>query len=67
MSNLAIARLQKEMGMLQRDPPPGAWVGMVHDRLTELEARIQGPSDTVYEQGIFKLSIHIPTRSVHGL
>ena len=62
MSNLAIARLQKEVTMLQKDPPPGAWCGLVEGKLTELEAGIQGPAGTVYEAGVFKLSVHIPTR-----
>lgn len=49
--------------MLQRDPPTGAWAGPIDGKpLTELEARIQGPPGTVYEQGVFKLSIHIPAR-----
>ena len=65
MSNIAIARLQKEITMLHRDPPPGAWAGPIDGKpLTELEARIQGPADTVYEAGVFKLSIHIPMRCV---
>ena len=50
--------------MLQRDPPPGVWVGFLNDdqKLTELEGSIQGPTDTVYQGGVFKLSIHVPTR-----
>jgi ubiquitin-protein ligase len=63
MSNLAIARLQKEVTMLQKDPPPNAWCGPIEGKpLTELEAGIQGPTGTVYEAGVFKLSVHIPTR-----
>ena len=63
MSTLAIARLQKEITMLMKDPPPGAWAGPIEGKpLTELEAGIQGPAGTVYESGVFKLSVNIPTR-----
>lgn len=49
--------------MLQKDPPPGAWCGPIEGKpLTELEAGIQGPAGTVYEAGVFKLSVDIPTR-----
>ena len=62
MGTLAIARLQKEIAMLQKDPPPGAWAGPKGDKLTELDASITGPAGTVYEGGVFKLNIHIPMR-----
>lgn len=49
--------------MLHQDPPPGSWCGPIEGKpLTELEAGMQGPSGTVYEAGVFKLSVHIPTR-----
>lgn len=59
---LAFARLQKEVKILQVDPPDGAFIDPVDDKLTEFSAQIRGPVDTVYEGGVFKLSINIPTR-----
>jgi len=64
MSTIAIARLQKEVIMLQTEPPPGAWAAPCNDNLTEFNAQIQGPLGTVYEGGIFRLSINIPARYV---
>ncbi|KAI7844741.1 hypothetical protein COHA_001625 [Chlorella ohadii] len=56
-------RMQREVRMLQTDPPPGVWAAPKNgERLTELEAQIQGPKDTVYEGGLFHLSVDIPAR-----
>ncbi|PRW50870.1 ubiquitin-conjugating enzyme E2 T [Chlorella sorokiniana] len=55
--------MQREVRMLQTDPPPGVWAAPKNgERLTELEAQIQGPKDTVYEGGLFRLSVDIPAR-----
>ncbi|KAK9804208.1 hypothetical protein WJX72_001272 [[Myrmecia] bisecta] len=51
-----------ELKMLQRDPPPGVCAWPKADRIDELEAQVQGPKNTVYEGGIFRLSIHLPAR-----
>ncbi len=66
--SIAIARLQKELTLLQKDPPPGGWASAIEGRpLTELEAGLLGPVGTVYEGGIFKLEINIPLRCVQGV
>lgn len=62
MARMAVGRLQKEVSMLQTDPPPGAWASPVDGNLFRLEARLQGPSDSVYEGGVFTLVIDIPSR-----
>lgn len=48
--------------MLQSDPPPGVWAAPVGDSFSQLEAQVQGPKDTVYEGGLFKLAVDIPAR-----
>ena len=48
--------------MLERDPPPGVSAWLVEGRLNHVEAQVQGPPGTVYEEGVFKLEIHIPDR-----
>ena len=104
----ALARMNREIRMLEREPPPGvsAWPKdenkinevrgqrplffssvethpSIHrrrrrrrgpsadqerslvsrfDSLFKLEAVIQGPPDTVYEGGYFRLDVTIPTR-----
>ncbi|KAI7892327.1 ubiquitin-conjugating enzyme/RWD-like protein, partial [Mucor mucedo] len=44
------------------DPPPGITCFPKDDVITDLEAYIQGPPDSPYEAGLFKLSIQIPDR-----
>ncbi|EFN56722.1 hypothetical protein CHLNCDRAFT_13870, partial [Chlorella variabilis] len=56
------SRMSREIRMLQMEPPPGVWAAPVGDKVTELEAQLQGPKDTVYEGGLFKLAVHIPAR-----
>ena len=43
-------------------PPPGiaCWAAEGGDRLDRLEARIIGPEDTPYVNGVFKLEISVP-------
>ncbi|KAI5076175.1 hypothetical protein GOP47_0008240 [Adiantum capillus-veneris] len=57
------SRLQRELKMLQSDPPPGvsAWPCDGHI-LTHLQAQIHGPEGTVYANGVFKLDIQVPER-----
>lgn len=65
--SIALARLQKEVSMLQADPPPGAWANPIEGKpLTELEAGLLGPVGTVYEGGVFKLEVNIPLRCVEA-
>lgn len=55
-------RMGKEISMLDREPPPGICCYPKGDKLNELEAIIEGSSDTPYEGGQFKLDITIPDR-----
>ncbi len=59
----ALSRMQRELRMLEREPPPGvsAWP-MSESRIDKLEAVIQGPPDTVYQDGFFHLVVTIPAR-----
>ncbi|KAL7600903.1 hypothetical protein Lser_V15G24123 [Lactuca serriola] len=62
-------RMQKEVKLLLTDPPPGASFPHLSPTsdlssfsLTAIDAQIQGPEDTVYEKGVFKIKIQIPER-----
>jgi ubiquitin-conjugating enzyme E2 T len=59
----ALTRLQRELRMLEREPPPGvsAWP-KDENRIDVIEAVIQGPPDTVYEDGFFHLNVTVPSR-----
>ncbi|KAH7434073.1 hypothetical protein KP509_07G099900 [Ceratopteris richardii] len=58
-----VSRLQRELKMLQNDPPPGVSAWPCDDHvLTHLQAQIHGPQETVYANGLFKLDIQIPDR-----
>ena len=61
-SGIAASRLQKEISMLQKDPPPGACAAPVDGNMFKLEAQLQGPPGSVYEGGVFHLTIDIPSR-----
>ncbi|GFP87692.1 probable ubiquitin-conjugating enzyme e2 37 [Phtheirospermum japonicum] len=61
------ARMQKELKLLLTDPPPGAsFPSISHDHsfssLTSIDALFQGPQETVYANGVFKIRIQIPER-----
>jgi len=63
MTPVMIARMKKELIMLQNSPPPGASCWQVeNDKLGHLEAAILGPEDSSYEGGVFKIDILIPDR-----
>lgn len=58
--------MQKELQMLERDPPPGVsvWPAISSDgvsSLVHLEATLFGPQDSPYADGAFKLDIVIPS------
>merc|ERR1712216_364030 len=59
----ALTRLQRELRMLEREPPPGvsAWP-KDENRIDAIEAVIQSPPDTVYEAGFFRLNVTVPSR-----
>ncbi|KAJ0971560.1 hypothetical protein J5N97_019519 [Dioscorea zingiberensis] len=62
-------RLQKELKLLMSDPPHGVSLPLLSDSdnassssLSVIEARIKGPEETVYSEGVFNLKIQIPER-----
>ncbi|KAK8923831.1 putative ubiquitin-conjugating enzyme E2 37 [Platanthera zijinensis] len=61
-------RMQKEIKLLVSDPPPGVSFPFLSDEdntfsnLTTIEARLRGPEDTIYCEGLFTLKIQIPER-----
>jgi len=56
------ARLNKELVMLEKSPPPGASCWQVGDSKEKLEAAIMGPEGSPYQGGLFKLEVSIPER-----
>ncbi|GBG27470.1 Ubiquitin-conjugating enzyme E2 T [Hondaea fermentalgiana] len=64
------ARLMRELEMLSRDPPPGVavWPSTDKDgveRNDVLDATVQGPPDSPYEAGAFKMRVTVPGRYPH--
>ena len=60
MSN-NIKRIQKELREFREDPPMNCSGGPIGDDLYKWSAVIIGPKDTLYEDGLFKLSIEFPS------
>ena len=58
------ARLQREVAMLSQTAMEGIVCWPVDDSLVHLEASLRGPGATPYENGMFKIEIHIPDRWV---
>lgn len=66
------SRMKRELEMLEKHPPPGISAWPFEDSMTHLHARkfailisraeIQGPKDSPFEGGTFKLNIQIPDR-----
>ncbi|VVC31764.1 Ubiquitin-conjugating enzyme E2,Ubiquitin-conjugating enzyme/RWD-like,Ubiquitin-conjugating enzyme [Cinara cedri] len=52
-------RLKKELSELIVDPPIGIKVNIKENSLNILEAEINGPKDSPYEDGVFKLIIEV--------
>ncbi|KAK9764134.1 hypothetical protein K7432_008613 [Basidiobolus ranarum] len=62
MNKQLVMRMKKELELLECDPPPGIMCWPVDDILNRLSARIKGPKDTPYEDGIFQVEVQIPDR-----
>ncbi|KAK8602220.1 hypothetical protein V6N13_058130 [Hibiscus sabdariffa] len=60
-------RMQKELKLLLNDPPHAASFPYLSSQseisdLCSIDAQIEGPEETVYGKGIFKIKIQIPER-----
>ena len=56
-----ISRINKELKDIINDPPNNCTAGPIEDETFHWVATILGPSDSVYENGIFYLDIFFPT------
>jgi ubiquitin-conjugating enzyme E2 T len=58
-----LSRIRKELEMLATDPGPGISAWPANDNnMMQLEAQIQGPQDSPYQEGLYTLKIDIPDR-----
>lgn len=55
-------RIAKELKSLKKHPPEGVCAWPEGSSNTRLAAQVQGPAGTVYEGGIFKLTVELPNR-----
>ncbi|ORX87042.1 hypothetical protein BCR32DRAFT_198328 [Anaeromyces robustus] len=57
-----LSRMKREIQMLEEEPPHGIYCWPSETNMRHLHAQIRGYEKTPYENGIFKLDIHIPDR-----
>ena len=57
----ANARLLKELADIKKESTSNIYTGPKNNNLFEWDATIFGPIGTPYENGVFKLDIHIPS------
>ena len=60
MSSVARQRLMRDLRRLQTDPPVGVTAAPKDDDIMRWETIIFGPENTIWEGGIFKLSMTFP-------
>jgi ubiquitin-conjugating enzyme E2 D len=53
-------RIKAELEEIEKDPPSNCSAGMESDDIYNWEATLMGPSNSVYEGGVFHLSIKFP-------
>ena len=53
----SIARLKRELELIQKNPPLNCSAGLVDDDIYHWKATLIGPPDSPYEGGVFELDI----------
>lgn len=54
--------MTKELKKLAKQPPPGISAVPAKDSIRQIEVQLQGPTDSPFEAGLFKLMITVPDR-----